>query len=201
VKITLLAYSEFDGSAIIKLDGRLELVRPPFKSGNIASLDEKDLRYAILHLGFLSSALEYDSWVALIEFLNDKVREAGKIRGDDLSDVDVLRTLIDVAPHEALERYLDRVRDEFIPSRKLDHAESVLLTMIESDAVRESKTLTQKITQLLRSVMEARHASLVRKYRHEDSLFESLQRKGRLDEAHAMGDRIRRTQSVFAFAD
>ncbi|MBF0509858.1 MAG: hypothetical protein HQK57_13155 [Deltaproteobacteria bacterium] len=203
MSIELLAYFDLDGSAIVKIDFELLLVRPPFEKRHTIKINETMLDKAVLRFGFFSTEKMFPDWETLIQFLNAQVAEAHKARGVDLSKVDVSQDIIDLAPPEILDRYLDRIERELIPARRFDHAESVLMAMIKSDNPDlSSKPRRLRVTQLIQALSEARKSDPVKALQSmaDESRFPNLTKHGGLAKARKIEIGIREQQSMLAHA-
>ncbi|MBF0550362.1 MAG: hypothetical protein HQK60_07495 [Deltaproteobacteria bacterium] len=201
MNINLLAYFDLDGSAIVKIDSDLLLARPPFEKRHIIKINETMLDKAVLRFGFFSTEKMFSDWETLIQFLNAQVAEAHKARGVDLSKVDVSQDIIDLAPPEILDQYLDRIESELIPARRFDHAESVLMAMIKSNNPDlSSKPRRLRVTHLMQALSEARKSDPVKALQSmaNESRFPNLTKHGGLLRARDIGKRIRKQQSILA---
>ncbi|MBF0475663.1 MAG: hypothetical protein HQK59_07465 [Deltaproteobacteria bacterium] len=203
MSIVLLAYFDLDGSAIVKIDSELLLARPPFEKRHIIKVDETTLGMAILRFGFFSTEKLFPDWEALIEFLQAQVAEAHKASGLDLSKVDVSQDIIDLAPPEILDRYLDRIERELIPTRRFDHAEAVLMAMIKSDNPDLiPKPRLSRVTQLIQALSEARKSDPVKALQSmaDESRFPNLTKHGGLAKARKIEIGIKNRKSIFDHA-
>ncbi|MBF0531312.1 MAG: hypothetical protein HQK55_18990 [Deltaproteobacteria bacterium] len=201
MNMKLLAYFDLDGSAIVKIDSDLLLARPPFEKRHIIKINETMLDKAVLRFGFFSTEKMFSDWETLIQFLNAQVAEAHKARGVDLSKVDVSQDIIDLAPPEILDQYLDRIESELIPARRFDHAESVLMAMIKSNNPDlSSKPRRLRVTHLMQALSEARKSDPVKALQSmaNESRFPNLTKHGGLLRARDIGKRIRKQQSILA---
>lgn len=156
MKIELVAISELDGSAFCRVEKQIYSLEPPYNSQNRVKVDENGLGKAILHYGFSSTHKEFSDWESLIDYLNSAVKETRKAKSLHISNIDLNKDIIDLAPVEILERYLTRIEQKLIPNRQFDHAENILLTMINSGNVRKHNDILKKAVALLGKVIEKR---------------------------------------------
>lgn len=198
--IKLLAFLPLDGSAIIERESILFFICPPFEKQNLLRIEKKVLDKAILRHDFCVADKCFKTWDALISFLDAKVHEARLQQGQNLSEMNLGREIIDCAPPEILNRYLDKIEHELVPFHQFEQAEAVIYTMLESDnppkmirsrAVKLSKRIT-----LQRKMCFDKRSELIR----NDSRFESLQRSGNMHEAEELTHAIQERQSIWQFA-
>ena len=107
--IKLFAFLPLDGSAIIERESILFFICPPFEKQNLLRIEKKVLDKAILRHDFCVADKCFKTWDALISFLDAKVHEARLQQGQNLSEMNLGREIIDCAPPEILNRYLDKI--------------------------------------------------------------------------------------------
>src|SRR5208337_3905360 len=108
------------------------LIRPPYSSGVASVLPEDCLEDAITRHGFSASAEEFASWEEVIAFLNQRVVAARRSLGMDTPGSIPGGAILEAAPTEVLEHFLDRVENELIPQGLFDGAEDLLLALLAS---------------------------------------------------------------------
>lgn len=198
--IKLLAFLPFDGSAIIKLKGSLFFVFPPYEKQNLQPVERRVLDKAILRFDFCAADECFETWDSLISFLDAKVHEARLQQGQNLSEISLGREIIDCAPPEILNRYLDKVEHELIPFLQLEQAEAVIYTMLESDNL--SKTIRNRAIELSKRITHQRKMCFDKRSEllHDDSIFESLQNRGEMQNAKKLTNDIQQRKSIWKFA-
>lgn len=145
--IKLLAFLPLDGSAIIERESALFFICPPYKKQNLKSIEKKVLDKAILRHDFCAADQFFETWEALISFLDNKVSEVRLQQGQNLAEINLGREIIDCAPPEILDRYLDKIEHELIPLQRFEHADAVIKAMLESDS--PSKKIRRRARSLL----------------------------------------------------
>ena len=154
--IEIVAVSHEDGWAYVRVEGDLYLIHPPYHNSGAIPADEDAVEKAVGTLGFSISELKFQSWHELASFLHDGVAEARRQRGRDVAEAAPGREFLRLAPVEDLSHFLDCVEGELIPQRKLEHAENVLLAMLNTPEVQEHRNLMARAAQLMRAVCDHR---------------------------------------------
>lgn len=200
--IDLLAFLPLDGSAFIKNKGSLLFVVAPYEKRNAQQVNKETLDKAVLKFDFHVAKERFKSWESLVQFLNTKVKEARKEQGQDISEMDLRHEIINSAPIEILNRFLDKVENELLPSLQFEHAETVILAMLDSANPACIEVICRRAGTLLRRIKEQQQAYLAERSMmvRDDSVFENLQRSGKMAEAQGLADAIRKRRSVWTFA-
>lgn len=141
----LIAISPDDGWAFVERNRRIVLVRPPYRSGNLANASVQVVEKAIYAYGFRSADQHFADWGSLIEFLRTPLTQAPAL----ISQREAFKELLSDAPPRILSSHLDRVEDELVPSRQWATAVSVLGLMLETEAMRTNPQLHVRATNLL----------------------------------------------------
>lgn len=198
--IKLLAFLPLDGSAIIEREDVLFFVYPPFEKQNLQPIERKVLDKAILRYDFCAANECFETWDLLISFLDAKVHEARLQQGQNLSEINLGREIIDCAPPEILNRYLDKVEHELIPFLQLEQAEAVIYTMLESG--NPSKPIRSRAIELSKCITHQRKKCFDKRSEllHDDSIFESLQKSGEMGYAKKLTHTIQQRKSIWRFA-
>jgi response regulator RpfG family c-di-GMP phosphodiesterase len=131
-------------------------VKPPYSLKEFPLVAEDSIRDAILKHGYSSSNEEFQSWDQLKEFLNRHVVEARRDLGQQIPDSIDDAEIVEVAPSDVLERFLDRVETELIPRRAFDQVENFLLVLLSSPAVTSNAKRSQRAAKLLQQNRVAR---------------------------------------------
>ena len=194
------ALSPMEGVAIIRIGGTLRLIRPPYKLRDCPELPDGSAQDAILKHGFLVSEQQFASWDQAIDYLNHHADESRRAVGNLIPDSIAGRDILELAPQEVLDDFLNRVERELIPQRLFDHAENFLLTLLESDVLARHPELGRRAARLLRrnkEKLEQANAA-VSELANRDLRFPCLERHGALDDAARMANAISERGSVFA---
>jgi hypothetical protein len=200
MKIKLEALYPAEGTGIVRVDGTLRLVRPPYSSSNAPVLPEESVRDAIMQHGFSASAEEFPNWEDAIDYLNRQVVAVRQSLGKAVPDTAPAGAIFEVAPPEILAKFLDRVERELIPGRKFDHAEDFLLAYLKSSAAisfPESRGRAMELLQrnsAARKQSEEAQAQIARR----DMRFASLGRRGQLEWSTRVAESIIERGCVFA---
>ena len=154
--IEIVAVSHEDGWAYVRLEGGLYLIHPPYHSSGAVPADEGAVEKAVGTLGFSVSELKFQSWHELASFLHDGVAEARRQHGREVAEAAPGKEFLRLAPVEDLSHFLDGIEGELIPQRRLEHAENVLLAMLNTPEVQEHRDLMARAAQLMRTVCDHR---------------------------------------------
>ena len=139
--LKLEALSPAEGIGIVRFGEGLRLVRPPYTHADSPLLREESLLDAILRYGYFASHEEFSNWAALVDFLNQKAVESRRALGKEIPDSIAAREILEMAPVDVLNRFLNRVENELIPHRSFDHAEAFLLALLTSGVMSRSPAL------------------------------------------------------------
>lgn len=188
--IKLLAFLPLDGSAIIERESAIFFICPPYEKQKLQRIERKVLDKAILRHDFCVADKCFETWDALISFLDAKVHEARLQQGQNLSEMNLGCEIIDCAPPEILDSYLDKIEHELIPFQQFEHAEAVIYAMLESD--NPSKIIRSRAINLSKLINHQRTKRFDKRSEllYDDSIFESLQRSGKVRNAEEL------TQSI-----
>lgn len=198
--IKLEAISPLEGIGIIRTDHSLRLIRPPYLLHESSVLNEETLRDAIVRHGFSGSGIEFISWEDAITFLNEQVivsrRSLGKAIPEHISGTEILN----VAPPEVLNAYLDRIERELIPQSLFDDVEDFLVAFLASNEIRCHVEIGGRVANLLKVNKAARKQSenRVTELSQKDVRFPSLEKHGQLERSASWADLIRERGCVFA---
>lgn len=152
MSIILEAFSPVDAVAIIRSSQHIRLYRPPYQQSNSIELPESAIEDAVLNHDFHASGTSFESWAAVIAFLNQQLiayREScGRPVVETLNAIEIL----DVAPLEILQSFLNKVENELIPQRQFAHATNFLLALLKSHAAQEHPELISPAANLLEQI-------------------------------------------------
>jgi hypothetical protein len=201
MNIILEAFSPTDAVAIIRSKQGLRLCRPPYKQFNTIELPESAIEDAVLNHDFHASGTSFESWAAVIYFLNQQLiayREScGHPVAETLNNIEIL----DVTPLTVLQDFLKKVENELIPQRQFAHAKNFLLALLKSNATQEYPNLKTQAVNLLEKIQQVEDTKndsgtvLANKYSPFKNLSEEANRLadyvrkngfyGSLEQAHA----------------
>ncbi len=198
----LEAFSPADGMAIVQTGQRLRLIRPPYRQSNAIELPKSAIQDAVLNHEFHVSSRQFDSWETVIVFLNQQVVEYRQSQGHpvagNLNNVEML----DVAPLEVLQSFLDKVESQLIPQGQFEHAENFLLALLECNAAETNPHLVVRAGKLLNRIRqtEARKNDSAKILESQYSPFKFLTQKNKTEMANKKADYIKQHHSFFDFA-
>jgi hypothetical protein len=200
MNLKLEAHSPVDGFGIVRVGSKLRLIRPPYSSASTPVLPEEALQDAVIRHGFFASAIEFANWRELIDYLNGQLVTARRSLGAGLPDSVDGTSILEVAPREILEQFLDRVEKDIIPQRLFDHAEEFLLKLLGSSAGASSPEIRNRAVRLLqlnkskRTQFEIGEGELTKR----DVRFAGLEKSGELERSLEWAKTIRERGCVFA---
>jgi hypothetical protein len=200
MKLRLEALSPTDGIGIIRSGRTLRLVRPPYSLAESPVLAEDSLQDAILKHGFFASQQEFGDWHSAIDFLKHQVVKVRRALGHEIPESIPESDILDAAPIEVLNGFLDRVQHELIPQRLFGHAENFLLALLTSTVLTRPPEMRSRATKLLRSNKEARNQaeSAVSELATRDIRFRSLEKHGELEQSARLAEQIRQRGCIFS---
>jgi hypothetical protein len=112
-------------------------------------VSESTLEKAIQAHGFAITSESFNDWGALIAFLQQRLVETRKAQGQTMPSSDAIRTLVQYAPENVLQSYLDRIQTELIPNREWKAALDLLTTLLRLDKIKKSPELFGRTVNLL----------------------------------------------------
>lgn len=154
--IKMVAIAPYDGWAFIQKDGRLHLLRPPYHANDLIEVSEKDLERAVNRYGFEACDFEFINFAGAIAFLKQTYVENMKKQGFSLPQKDEIKALLNHATDEILYGYLEKVEKEFIPQRRLDAAETLLMDLLRLDKVCKNDSLRNRVLDLIEACRKGR---------------------------------------------
>lgn len=197
------AMSPAEGIGIIRCGQSLRFVRPPYTLAGSHVLAEDSLQDAILKHGFSSSDKQFQTWEEVIAFLNEAAAAFRRALGKEIPEEIPGQDIIDIAPPEVLNAFLDRIEKDLIPQRLFDHAEGLLLALLKSKAWTRQPEIVNRAAELLQRNGESRKkaAEGLSELVSRDIRFQGLENKpGELERSNKMGEQIRERGSIFALA-
>lgn len=129
-------------------DGIIYFVSPPYRLDNRPDVDENVVENAVNKHGFVSSKKQFQDWPSVILYLKAKFRDTWENRKFELTKSEALRQIIQEASEDTIEGYLDRIENEFIPQRNLEHALNVLLDICFAKATQSNPELQRRTREL-----------------------------------------------------
>lgn len=148
MNIKLVGISELDGAAFCKIKDQIYFLDPSYK--DLLKINEDGFRRAMVHYNYSSMQKDFSNWKSLINYLNTAVKKARKEKGLNISDEDLNKDIIDLAPVEVLERYLTRIEKELFPNKKFNNTEKILSTMLMSKNVKSYDHIFKKVVILFK---------------------------------------------------
>ncbi|POZ52850.1 hypothetical protein [Methylovulum psychrotolerans] len=143
MKIQLEAYAPPDATAILRIDGKLGILTPPYRLGrevNVQYLPQNDdaiIENAVFKQSFSPSTAQFDNWEALFSFLRQAHQEfhaqfkpldehhtdENSQYENDFSDFD----------DETLQEIIDEIKSVSIPQKRLIYAKNIVTALLKSD--------------------------------------------------------------------
>jgi hypothetical protein len=196
VSLIVEAILALEGTAIVRSNLGLILVRPPYKAADCPLLRESALPEAVLKYGFASLGEHFDTWDALIRYLNTALVDARAKQGLPLSVSD--EELIEAMPLELVVGFLDQVESQLIPSGILDQAERVLLAILGSGL--SELSLMNRAGKLLNCLkhVQVRLRDGTMALEGVDARFESLEQNQELENSARIARIVRERGCIFA---
>jgi hypothetical protein len=145
--LSLIAAAYDDGYAFVKDESRIYSIRPPYK-GKILSTTE-NVERAVSAYGFSIEQIQFNDWASLIDYLKAKFIEKRKQIGENAPDVVKIRRLVQRAPQDKVESFIDRIQNGLIPNHEWKAAISVLTHLLKNRIVRDDISLWERCTDLL----------------------------------------------------
>ncbi len=197
--LKLEAYSPHEGIGIIRSEDTLRLVRPPYSLRNSTVLGEAAIGDAILNHGFSSFDKQFCNWEEAIGFLNQCVVDSRRDSEYPVPEAISYDEILAAAPAEVISTFLDKVEHELIPKRLFDHAENVLVAVLNSDSVIHNRRRAGELLKGLR--MAERNSQLnFAKFSSEDARLASLKKNPALVEFASNASRCLSSYKSFLIA-
>ncbi|MBL8227627.1 MAG: hypothetical protein JNL98_04095 [Bryobacterales bacterium] len=114
--LNLVAAAFEDGWAFVRHAGKVLLVKPPYRDGDL-DLDEvrgELIESAVTKHGFQMVEREFEDWTELIEFLRSELTKIRQYRTERISDADLVAELLKDAPLEVFIEFLQRAGSDGI---------------------------------------------------------------------------------------
>lgn len=147
----LLAAAFEDGWAFVKCEREILLVRPPYhRSQGISKVPESTIEKAVHAYGFTVTKKSFPDWPSLIAFLRERLVETRRAHGRATPQTETILELVDYAPRDILENYLDRIESELLPNREWDAVFTLLTKLISVEAIKNDSLLFDRTVNLLK---------------------------------------------------
>jgi hypothetical protein len=156
--LRLLAASFQDGWAFVQRGRDLLVIRPPYHRTGSCLVSEATVEKAIHAYGFEARADRFPDWRSLLAFLREQLLLSHRSVVGMPSGPDAMSELLRRAPRETIDRYLDRIEQEFVPSREWDAALRLLTALIDLPVVKGNPGLCDRALRLLKRCFAARQA-------------------------------------------
>jgi hypothetical protein len=148
--LELQALAAEDGWAFVKSGNKTLLVRPPYERAQMVEVTADAVARAIGAHGFQAASQVFTDWDQLIGHLRSELVRTNRER----PTVDrPVRRLLQLAPREIIERYLDRVAQELIPQGHWSSAIEVVEELLELDRVIADAELRRRASDLLKAAV------------------------------------------------
>jgi hypothetical protein len=198
--LKLEAFYPAEGVGIVRSERELRVIQPPYHRRGAVILSEESLAEAILKGGFFQSQEQFNSWEAIIQFLNAMLIKTREAIGQDIpTNIDIEQTM-KLAPTSVLKQFMDRIEGELIPERAFTRAEDLLVAMLNSDAVANNAELNRRAASLLRLSRDEKAAAeeRVAAVTDQDLRFSSLKRHNQLDAAAKLAKLIKQRGCIYS---
>lgn len=149
MKIKLIAIAQEDGWGIIKKEGQIFILRPPYKSTDMFEVSTNEVEKSICLYGFEECDIPLGSLNEVVTFLKGKFVEAMKKIGVGKMPSNQLREILKYANEDILKEFLNRAQKDLIPSGKLDAAESIAFELIKLEKVIKNPELSKMAVNVL----------------------------------------------------
>ncbi|MEZ5404211.1 MAG: hypothetical protein R2729_31315 [Bryobacteraceae bacterium] len=144
----LLAIAPRDGWAFVRQpDGSVLLIRPPFRETFRTPATQQNVDAAISQHGFEPSTEQFPTKAGLIVFLKREIVESARRENAAIPE-DAAEIILRHAPESTVDRLLLRVENELLPTRRFEHAHSVLCALMYADKVVIDTQRQKKVQEL-----------------------------------------------------
>ena len=200
--LTIVALLAAEGTAIVKSEQGYRLVRPPYTLKDCPFVGEAAVEIAVLQENFVVKSQDVPNWPSLINYLIAQVITFREASGKGLPGPDVATELVELAPIEIIDSFLERIEKQLIPSQALDHAENLLIAILRSKAVSSNWDRMLRAVELLEKIKAVRQNSIRVMTRIVDTgvAAENIRASGDLPLIEYIADKIRNRGSIFDFA-
>ncbi|MBF0138492.1 MAG: hypothetical protein HQL65_19860 [Magnetococcales bacterium] len=154
--IELVAIHEEDGSAFVRTEDGLIVIRPPYHAWSRYNATESMVEQGIVQHGFTQAEGNFSDWQALIQHLKHVQIAAHKNRETTTINERDIENLIYEMPADHLALFLDRVEKELLPKAQWAAAEKLLTKMLGIPTLQQSKELNNRTLLLLERSQEIR---------------------------------------------
>lgn len=196
MSLIIEAYSPPEGIALVRdAQQSLRLVRPPYLNRQSPILAETAVREAVEKHDFFACGQTFADWQAVIDFLNGEVATARAQAGLALPEETPAQALLELAPPEIIEGFLQRVAAELIPQRQFEHAENFLIALLQAQPEKYGK----RAADLLNDCREARNRLTASEANWQQSApwFPSLEQRGQTGLCRKIGETLMKKHSFF----
>ncbi len=142
----LLALAPEDGWAFVQDSAKVVFIRPPFRRDDVKVVNMGVVATAVAQHGFVRVERGDESWGALVDHLRSEILRIHREQG---GTVNVGEQFVRFAPVEAVGRLLDRVEREWLPARRFDAAERLLIALNREPRVRGHDVVGARVAELL----------------------------------------------------
>jgi hypothetical protein len=205
--LRLLALSPEDGWAFVALEtGEIRRLRPPYRQTDAIPVSNDAIGVAVTGHGFSATEQDFPDWASLINYLRSEISAAIERRGGLISLDEIRSGLLETAPANVIEGFLDRVENEFLPKRLYAEASNLLTNLLATKQIESSKDLYNRtLSLLLRTERERNRTTIaMRDLALEgvvtDERFPHAANRYGTDELRSYCDEMRRRHQPLAFA-
>lgn len=149
MKIEIVAFDPHDGWAFITKEKEIFLLRPPYISSNMTEVSKKVVENAIRLHAFDECGLTFDNIGGVIGFLKEEYIKTKKEQGIDVPTSEQLREFLQYATEDVLSEYLMRAQKELIPQKRFDVAESIALSLLKLEKVKNNSELENMAIEII----------------------------------------------------
>ncbi len=156
MKVELIAIDKADGRGIISENDKYYIVRPPYRAKDKIGIREKDVERAFFQHGFESIERAPMSIADVVFFLKNEYIDFHKQQEKDLPSPEELTRLLEYAPDDLLQKYIVRVREDYLLKNKHDIAEKLALELMGTEKVSLNPKFIHDVSQILNECREHR---------------------------------------------
>lgn len=128
--IELLAKSGEDGWAVVRMEEKLRLLRPPYSETRCPWIDDVDMTRLLAEGDFAQTvpSIPFQTWMEVVDHLQKCMVAAAVPMQSEQVQESALKLLLK-APVEKIEHFLHRIENELLPAKHFLAAQSILLAM------------------------------------------------------------------------
>lgn len=150
MKTKILAIAVNDGWAYIKIKDQILLIKPPYAPAFTEKVTKEDVERAILLSGFEKVKVNFESLEDAIQYIKDEFVSYKKVNDIKIPSNSEIKEVLQYAPKNIIENFLDRVETQLISEHKFQFASRILNDILELPITmsdKELKSRAEKISQ------------------------------------------------------